>query len=55
VGFAADDYPGALFPRTQALDGHFVSATLVPEPHTALLLAGGVTGLAWSSRRRRSR
>lgn len=52
VGFAADDYPGALFPRTQALDGHFVTATLIPEPHTALLLGAGLSGLAWSSRRR---
>lgn len=50
--FNADDYPGA-GARNQALDGHFVSATLIPEPHTALLLAGGLTGLAWSSRRRR--
>lgn len=49
--YTADDYPGA-GGRTQALDGHFVSATLIPEPHTAVLLASGLAGLAWSSRRR---
>ena len=48
---SADDYPG-VGGRNQAGDGHFVSATLIPEPHTALLLAGGVSGLAWGSRRR---
>jgi hypothetical protein len=49
--YTADDYPGA-GSRTQSLDGHFVSATLIPEPDTALLLASGLVGLAWSSRRR---
>lgn len=49
--FTADDYPGA-GGRDAALDGHFVTATLVPEPETALLLGGGLAGLAWSSRRR---
>ncbi len=50
--FAADDYPGVAFPRTQALDGHFVTATLVPEPQTALLLGAGLLGLAGLGRRR---
>jgi len=49
--YTADDYPGA-GARTQALDGHFVSATLIPEPETAFLLASGLLGLGWSSRRR---
>ena len=49
--FTADDYPGA-GGRTQSLDGHFVSATLIPEPETALLLGSGLAGLAWASRRR---
>lgn len=50
--FTADDYPG-VGTRTQANDGHFVSATLIPEPETAVLLTAGLAGLAWSSRRRR--
>lgn len=51
ASFTAGDYPG-LGARTQALDGHFVSATLIPEPGTALLCSIGLGGLAWSSRRR---
>jgi len=49
--YGADDYPGA-GARTQALDGHFVSATLIPEPAPAALLTIGLSGLAWGSRRR---
>jgi hypothetical protein len=50
--FTADDDPG-VGGRSLAGDGHFVSATLIPEPATALMLGVGLTGLAWSSRRRR--
>lgn len=49
--YSADDYPGA-GARNQSLDGHFVSATIIPEPATAFLLTIGLLGLAWSSRRR---
>lgn len=52
ASYTADDYPG-VGARVQSGDGHFVSATLIPEPHTAMLLASGLVGLAWSSRRRR--
>lgn len=45
TGFTADDYPG-LGSRSMAGDGQFVSAMLVPEPVTAVLLAMGLTGLA---------
>jgi hypothetical protein len=49
--YTADDYPGT-GARNMALDGHFVTAMLIPEPETALLLGSGLAGLAWSSRRR---
>lgn len=49
--YDADDYPGP-GGRTQSGDGHFVTALLIPEPETALLLTSGLLGLAWSSRRR---
>jgi len=49
--YSAGDYAD-MADRVQSLDGHFVSATLIPEPATAFLLASGLAGLAWSSRRR---
>lgn len=49
--YTADDYPG-VGGRTPSLDGHFVSAMLIPEPETAILLGSGLAGLAWASRRR---
>jgi hypothetical protein len=49
--YSAGDYAD-MGDRVQALDGHFVSATLIPEPETAFLLASGLVGLAWSSRPR---
>ncbi len=45
TGFTADDYPG-LGSRSMAGDGQFVSAMLVPEPVSAVLLASGLIGLA---------
>jgi hypothetical protein len=51
TGFTADDYPG-IGGRTMASDGHFVSATLVPEPTPVALLLTGLTGLAFAGTRR---
>jgi len=57
-GATADDYPGPgdVVDRNQALDGHFVNIsatmTVVPEPTTALMLAGGLAGLVLAGRKR---
>lgn len=51
TGFTAGNYPG-IGGRTAAGDGHFVTATLVPEPGSALLTALGLTGIAGWRRRR---
>ncbi len=50
TGFTADDYPG--IGRTITGDGHFVSATLIPEPTPVALLLPGLTGLAFAGTRR---
>lgn len=51
TSFTAGNYPG-VGSRTLANDGHFVTATLVPEPTTIVLLALGLSGLATYGRRR---
>ena len=48
--FTADNYPG-VGNRTLANDGFFVSATLVPEPGTMLMMFAGLVGLALFGRR----
>ena len=51
-GATADDYPGPgdVVDRNQALDGHFMTATVtvltVPEPGTFALLGFGLVGMA---------
>jgi hypothetical protein len=51
TSYTAGNYPG-VGSRTLASDGHFVTATLVPEPTTGVLLALGLFGLARLGRRR---
>jgi hypothetical protein len=51
TSFTAGNYPG-VGGRTMSSDGHFVTATLVPEPTTIVLMALGLSGLAMSGRRR---
>ena len=48
--FTADNYPG-IGARTLANDGYFVSATLVPEPTSLLMMFAGLVGLALFGRR----
>jgi hypothetical protein len=50
--FSADNYPGS-DARDPNTDGVLVSATLVPEPDTALMIAIGLGGLAVLGRERR--
>jgi hypothetical protein len=50
--FTADNYPG-VGGRTLAGDGIVVSATAVPEPDTALMIAFGLGGLALLGRERK--
>lgn len=51
TSFTAGNYPG-VGGRTLGSDGHFVTATLVPEPTTIVMMALGLSGLALSGRRR---
>ena len=60
LGTAADDYPGAVFPRTQTDDGHFVDVkatiiAVVPEPETGALVALGALMLGVRARARSRR
>ena len=50
TGYTADNYPG-VGSRTLTNDGQFVSATLVPEPGTMLMMFAGLVGLALFGRR----
>ena len=54
TSYTAGNYPG-VGGRTLANDGFFVTATLVPEPATASLLACGLAALATSLRRHATR
>jgi hypothetical protein len=51
TSYTAGNYPG-VGGRTMSSDGHFVTATLVPEPTTIVLMALGLSGLARFGRRR---
>jgi hypothetical protein len=51
TSYTAGNYPG-VGSRTLADDGHFVTATLVPEPTTIVMMALGLSGLALYGRRR---
>ena len=48
--FTADNYPGT-GNRTLTSDGQFISATLVPEPTSMLMMLAGLVGLALFGRR----
>jgi len=50
TNFSADNYPGP-GARTLANDGQFVSATLIPEPASMLMMFAGLVGLALLGRR----
>ncbi len=50
TGYTADNYPGP-GNRVLANDGQFVSATLVPEPGSMLMMFAGLVGLALFGRR----
>ncbi len=50
TSYTAGNYPG-VGGRTLSSDGHFVTATLVPEPTTSVLMALGLSGLAIFGRR----
>ena len=50
TSYTAGNYPG-VGGRTLGTDGHFVTATLVPEPTTSVLMALGLSGLAIFGRR----